>query len=52
MIQNNYFDWNKIYFTKNARKNALTLSGPGGGAESALLRFFLHNSKTPGDIEK
>ena len=30
----------------------LTLSGPGGGAESAPLRFFLHNSKTPGDIEK
>ena len=24
----------------------------GGGAESAPLRFFLHNSKTPGDIEK
>ena len=23
----------------------------GGGAESAPLRFFLHNSKTPGDIE-
>ena len=31
----------------------LTLSGPGGeGVESAPLRFFLHNSKTPGDIEK
>ena len=32
---------------------ALTLSGP-GGAESAPppLRFFLNNSKTPGDIEK
>ena len=30
----------------------LTLSGPGGRAESAPLRFFLHNSKTPGDIEK
>ena len=29
----------------------LTLSGP-GGAESAPLRFFLHNSKTPADIEK
>ena len=24
----------------------------GGGAESAPLRFFLHNSKTRGDIEK
>ena len=24
----------------------------GGGAESAPLRFFLYNSKTPGDIEK
>ena len=24
----------------------------GGGAESAPLRFFLHISKTPGDIEK
>ena len=31
----------------------LTLSMPGGGrADSAPLRFFLHNSKTPGDIEK
>ena len=31
----------------------LTLSGPGGGGvESAPPRFFLHNSKTPGDIEK
>ena len=25
---------------------------PGGGAESVPLRFFLHNSKTPGDIKK
>ena len=24
----------------------------GGGGESAPLTFFLHNSKTPGDIEK
>ena len=33
---------------------ALTLSGPGGGgrAESAPPKVFLHNSKTPGDIEK
>ena len=31
----------------------LTLSGPGGGgAESAPPKVFLHNSKTPGDIEK
>ena len=27
-------------------------AGGGGGAESAPLRFFLHNSKTPGDIRK
>ena len=32
--------------------HCLTLSGLGGGADSAPLRFFLHNSKTPGDIEK
>ena len=31
----------------------LTLSGPGGGGGiRPPLRFFLHNSKTPGDIEK
>ena len=31
----------------------LTLSGPGGGGRNPPpLRFFLHNSKTPGDIEK
>ena len=32
-------------------RRSLTLSMPGGG-ESAPLRFFLHNFKTPGDIEK
>ena len=30
----------------------LTLSGPGGGLNPPPLRFFLHYSKTPGDIEK
>ena len=32
--------------------DGLTLSGPGGGGGIRPLRFFLHNSKTPGDIEK
>ena len=50
-----------LIFTHQTHRNvknrkvriALTLSGPGGGgAESAPLRFFLHNSKTTGDIEK
>ena len=36
----------------NISSRPLTLSGPGGGSESTPLRYFLHNSKTPGDIEK
>ena len=32
--------------------SVLTLSLPGGGGAESPLRFFLHNSKTPGDIEK
>ena len=32
---------------------SLTLSGPGGGGRNPPpLRFFLHNCKTPVDIEK
>ena len=30
----------------------LTLSMPGGRGGAESLRFFLHNSKTPGDIKK
>ena len=43
------------FLDKNSRKLeifGLILSMPGGAAESAPLRFFLHNSKTPGDIKK
>ena len=32
------------------RKSLLTLSGPAGGIRPP--KVFLHNSKTPGDIEK
>ena len=42
----------KFQSEKYPYREHLTLSGPGGEAESAPLRFFSHNSKTPGDIEK
>ena len=35
----------KIYFNP-------IWTGEGGGSESVPLRFFFHNSETPGDIEK
>ena len=36
-------------------QSIITLSGPGGGGEAESeppLMFFLHHSKTPGNIEK
>ena len=37
----------KLVASQSLNSLVLTLSGPGGG-----IRFFLHNSKMPGDIEK
>ena len=45
----NYDDWEstQVLF------QYLTLSGPGDGIRlPPPIRYFLHNSKTPGDIEK
>ena len=45
----NYDDWEstQVLFQYLDRGG-----GGGGGAESAPLKYFLHNSKTPRDIEK
>ena len=41
----------KEYYSVFCIEKTLTLSGL-GGRNPPPLRFFLHNSKTPGDIEK
>ena len=45
IIQNNYFDWNKMYFTKKAKKKCINPISTGGGLFSTSSPVMAQNAK-------